>query len=255
MPSFWRRYLDGNPEYLVRNYWWAYLSPAGVWLFSHHAIINLILFGQYRTILSILTERLSGSPSSRMLQLTCAYGDLTPTLADMTDELHLNDVAAIQLQLARTTLARRGRAAGVARMNAESLAYATDSFDTLIVFFLLHELPADARQRVLEEAMRVLKPNGRLLVAEYGADRGTHPLHRFLPLSWTMERLEPFLRNFRRSDLHVHLQECAGRQNKSLRLAGETGVFGGFYRVMEYHVHREGPDTTDSSNTDRDRSP
>ncbi len=236
MPSFWRRYLDGNPEYLVRNYWWAYLSPAGVWFFSHPTIINLILFGQYRTILSALTGRLGSTPCKRMLQLTCAYGELTPTLTGLTEELHLNDAAAIQLRLARSTLSRRGRTAQMARMNAESLAYATDSFDTLIIFFLLHELPAAARERTLDEALRVLKPDGRLLLAEYGANSGKHPLHRFLPLRWTMERLEPFLRDFWHSDLHSQLQACAARQNKTLRLVGETAVFGGFYRVVEYQA-------------------
>lgn len=236
MRGLWRRYLDGNPEYLARNYWWAYLSPAGVWFFSHHAIINLILFGQYRTLLSALTARLGNAPCKRMLQLTCAYGELTPTLAAHTEELHLNDVATIQLQLARRALSRHGRTAQMARMNAEALAYASNSFDILVIFFLLHELPPAARQHALEEALRVLKPNGRLLLAEYGMNRGSHPLHRFLPFRWTLERLEPFLRNFWHSDLHAQLQECASRQNKVLRLVGETAVFGGFYRVMEYHA-------------------
>ncbi len=236
MAGFWRRYLDGNPEYLVRNYWWAYLSPAGVWLFSHHIVVNLILFGQYRTILSDLAARLGNTPSRRMLQLTCAYGELTPTLTGFTDDLHVNDAAAIQLRLTRSALSKRGRTAQMARMNAEYLAYATDSFETLIIFFLLHELPPAARQRALEEALRVLKPGGRLLLAEYGANRGIHPLHRFLPLRWVMERLEPFLRDFRHSDLHGQLLECATSQNKTLRLVGETAVFGGFYRVMEYQA-------------------
>jgi ubiquinone/menaquinone biosynthesis C-methylase UbiE len=84
--------------------------------------------------------------------------------------------------------------------------------------------------------MRVLKPNGRLLLAEYGVNRGKHLLHRVALLRWTMERLEPFLRDFWHSDLHAQLQECATRQNKSLQLVGETALFGGFYRVMEYHV-------------------
>lgn len=236
MQVFWRRYLDGNPEYLVRNYWWAYLSPVGVWFFSHHTIINLILFGQYRKILGALTAHLGNIPRKRILQLTCAYGELTPTLADHSEELHLNDVALIQLQLARQALSKNGCIAQIVRMNAESLAYATDSFDTLVIFFLLHELPSEARQRALEEALRVLKPNGRLLLAEYGVNRGKHLLHRLAPFRWTMERLEPFLHDFWHSDLHTQLQDCATRNKKSLHLVSETALFGGFYRVMEYNV-------------------
>jgi ubiquinone/menaquinone biosynthesis C-methylase UbiE len=236
MAGFWRRYLDGNPEYLVRNYWWAYLSPVGIWFFSHHGIVNLILFGQYRAILSALTERLHRAPCGRMLQLSCAYGDLTPTLAGLSNELHLSDAAMSQLQLARRDLSKRGRTAQLARMNAESLAYASNSFDTLIIFFLLHELPPAARQRALEEALRVLKPNGRLLVAEHGANRGIHPLHRFALLRRPREWLEPFLRDFWQSDLHAQLQDIAARQNKTLCLVGETALYGSFYRVMEYHI-------------------
>ncbi len=236
MRRLWQRYLDGNPEYLVRNYWWAYLSPVGVWFFSHHFIINLILFGQYRALLSTLIARLGNIPSQRMLQLTCAYGELTPALARHTQELHLNDVANIQLRLAEKALHKQGQVAQMVRMNAESLAYATDSFDTLIIFFLLHELPATARQHVLAESMRVLKPNGRLLLAEYGMNHGSHPLHRFPPFRWTLEKLEPFLQDFWHSDLSAQLQACAAQQNKSLRLVSETAVFGGFYRVMEYHA-------------------
>jgi len=236
MQGHWRRYLDGNPEYLARYYWWAYLSPIGVWFFSHHTIINLILFGQYRTLLAQLTVFLRRAPCGRTLQLTCAYGELTPTLAGLTEELHLNDAAAVQLRLAANSLSKAGRTAQMARMNAESLAYATSSFDTLIIFFLLHELPAAARQRTLQEALRVLKPGGRLLIAEYDLNRGKHPLHRFALLRWTMERLEPFLRDFWHSDLHTQLHEYAAQQNKTLQLVDEISVFRGFYRVMEFHV-------------------
>jgi ubiquinone/menaquinone biosynthesis C-methylase UbiE len=236
MRELWQRYLDGNPEYLVRNYWWAYLSPLGVWFFSHHTIINLILFGHYRKILAAVTARLGDTRCERMLQLTCAYGELTPTLSKYTEELHLNDVALIQLRLAQRSLSERGHAARLTRMNAEQLAYTTDSFDTLVIFFLLHELPPDARQRVLEEALRVLKPGGRLLLAEYGVNRGKHLLHRVAPLRWTMERLEPFLHDFWHSDLHAQLQDCAARHHKKLQAVGETPLFGGFYRVLEYHV-------------------
>lgn len=238
MLEFWRRYCDGTPEYLARHYWWAYLDPIGVWFFDHYPIINLILFGQYRNILNEVMCRYAMTNGARTLQLTCAYGSLTPTLARAanTHELHLMDVAAIQLHAAQRKIPPTSKPALYARINAEALAYADNSFDTVVIFFLLHELPHEARQQMLQETLRVLKPGGRLLIAEYGANYGRHLLHRLAPLRWVLEKLEPFLCDFWHSDLNAQLIEYAARHGKILLHDSETPLFGGFYRVMEYHA-------------------
>lgn len=234
----WRCHLDGAPEYLARHYWWAYLDPAGVWFFDHHPVINLILFGQYRKILDEVMRRYTAAESACTLQLACAYGSLTPALAraENTRELHLLDVAAIQLRAAQCKLPPSGKPVFFARINAEALAYADNSFDATIIFFLLHELPAEARQQALRETLRVLKPGGRLLIAEYGANRGRHLLHRFKPARRLLEKLEPFLNDFWHSDLDAQLAACARNNGKTLQHNGETALFGGFYRVVEYRA-------------------
>lgn len=236
--GFWRRYLDGIPEYLARHYWWAYLHPLGVRFFDHHFIINLILFGQYRAILDEVMRRYANTRGERTLQLTCAYGALTPTLAQAhnTHELHLMDVAAIQLHAAQQKIRNINHTVSYARINAEALAYADNSFDTIIIFFLLHEMPEEARQRALGEALRVLKPAGTLLIAEYGENRGKHFLHRTAPLRWLSEKLEPFLHDFWHSDLEAQLLAAGRQHGKSLQAAVASLLFGGFYRVMEYRA-------------------
>jgi ubiquinone/menaquinone biosynthesis C-methylase UbiE len=238
MAQLWRRYLDGIPEYLARHYWWAYLSPRGVWFFDHHFIINLILFGQYGAILNEVLRRYEQAPSPRTLQLTCAYGALTPSLAtsSATGELHLMDAAPIQLRAARRKVPANAKPVHYARIDAEALAYASNSFDTVIIFFLLHELPADARQRALNEALRVLKPGGRLLLAEYGVNKGKHLLHR-APARWIIEHLEPFLHSFWHADLHALLMEAIRNNGKALASRNETQIFKGFYRVVEYRLN------------------
>lgn len=232
-----RYHSAGIPEYLSRHYWWAYLSPRGVWFFDHHWVIDLILFGHYRRILNEVLRRYTARHAARTLQLTCAYGALTPALAQAApaQQLHVMDVARIQLAATRGKLSAPEHVS-MAQMDAESLAYAANSFDTVIIFFLLHELPDDARARALAEVMRVLSPGGRLLIAEYGRNQGLHPLHRFAPLRWMQERLEPFLSGFWHSDLDALIQSCAAGRHKTVRLESETVLFGGYYRVAEYHV-------------------
>jgi ubiquinone/menaquinone biosynthesis C-methylase UbiE len=119
-------------------------------------------------------------------------------------------------------------------MNSESLAYASHSFDCVVIFFLLHELPPDVREHTLQEAIRVLSPGGNLLIAEYGENSGRHLLHKLTPYRLTLEALEPFLNDFWHRDLSSQLSEIATRQGKSLQKNAEVKIFDGFYRVTQY---------------------
>jgi len=237
--GIWCRFLDGLPEYLVRHYWWAYLWRVGVWFFDHQPIINAILFGQYRTLCQrALQACTTDRPEGRLLQLTCVYGGLTPALLEaVSDDLYLMDVAEIQLATARRKLngaeSKRLRAA---RMNAERLAYRDDAFATILVFFLLHELPPEARERALREAVRVLRPGGRLVIAEYGSCPRRHLLWRLWPVRFLLLWLEPFLGSFWRQDLPATLKAYAQGLGKTVRQVDEFHCFSGFYRVCVFEV-------------------
>ncbi len=239
MQRLYKRFLKGGvPEYLARYYWWAYLWEKSIWFFDHQPIINAILFGQYNTLLKKTLAHVESGPGARLLQLTCVYGKLTPSLLHHTgNEVHLCDVAVGQLNLARSkTQAMSGRC-HLARMNAESLAYAGDSFDQVILFFLFHELPPTARQHVYDEIARVVKAGGSVLITEYASTPRSHWLYRVAPLRWVFGRLEPFLPGFWQEDVSAKLSEALQKQGKAL--AGEPQVehcFARFYRVMRFDV-------------------
>lgn len=233
--GIWRRFLDGLPEYLARYYWWAYLWRVGVWFFDHQPVINAILFGQYRTLsLRALQACTTNRPEGRLLQLTCVYGGLTPSLLkEMNGDLYLLDAADIQLAVTRRKLTdTEKKRLLAARMNAECLAYRDNAFATILVFFLLHELPPAARERTLGELMRVLRPGGRLVIAEYGP----YPKRYLLWLLWPARILEPFLDGFRRQDLAAALNDHAREHGKTLRQVDEFCCFAGFYRVCIFEL-------------------
>ncbi len=237
--SFWQKFLDGTPEYLARHYWWAYLWRPAIWFFDHQPIINLILFGQYRRLLTQTLRCLENRPTGRLLQLTCIYGKLTPTLLEhlYNGPLYLIDVVTAQLEVSRNKIepARRSQLLS-ARMNAESLALKDNAFANILIFFLMHEMPEEARQRTLAETMRILQPGGRLVIAEYGEEPRRHWIYRFRLLRKQLTRWEPFLEDFWHEDIGAMLQHEAGRLGKTLRLAESFPVFGGFYRVLVYEV-------------------
>jgi len=222
------------PWYLARHYWWAYLWRKGIWFFDHQPVINAILFGQYRRLMQQTLSRYRPKAGERTLQLTCVYGELTPHLCERSpDALHLMDVCMDQLHLARRKCRRPIHAA---RMNAESLGYRDDCFDHVILFFLLHEMPPEARRNTLNEMLRVTRAGGSILITEYAERPSRHPLYRFAPSRWLLGRLEPFLPGFWDEDLDARLKEAAARCGKALTRTAESRVFAGFYRILEYRV-------------------
>jgi len=235
MTKLYRRFMDGMPWYLARHYWWAYLWDKAVWFFDHQPIINAILFGQYRNLMHATMERLELAPKERVLQLTCVYGELTPKLSRLIEgPFHITDAATVQLDLARRKCGRDKLLS--TRMNAEQLGYKADSFSTIILFFLLHEMPQEARINTLSECMRTLQPGGSLLLTEYGAWPVRHLLYRFPPFRWTLTYLEPFLGSFWEMDLEDELQRVAAEHSKAVSLESHKPIFAGFYRVMEFRI-------------------
>ena len=228
--------IEKMPDYLVRHYDWAYLWPVSVWFFDHQPIINAILFGQYRKIMDETLRLLDPPNAGRTLQIAGVYGELTPKLAKHIDDLHLIDVAPVQLEAAQRKLADIGKSAQLERMNAETLRYGNASFDTALMFLLLHELPAEARRRSLREAIRVVRPGGTFVIAEYGERRKRHLFHWFAPMRWVLTRAEPFLGGFWSEDLTEVLRQCAKEAGRTVELDEQVDIFGGFYRVARYRV-------------------
>lgn len=224
------------PDYLLRYYGWAYVSRLGVWLFDHQPIINAILFGHYRPIMNTVLRLLDPEHAGTTLQIAGVYGKLTPTLAGRIRDLHMIDIAPVQLDLAARKLAAAGRRARLARMNAEALTYRAESFDTTLMFLLLHEMPPEARQRSLAEAVRVTRPGGRLVIAEYGEMTRSHPLHRIAPLRWVLSRAEPFLGSFWRESLTARVEACGRDLGRRIVLDEQVLLFGGFYRVLRFRI-------------------
>lgn len=235
------------PDYLVRHYWWAYLWRPAVWFFDHQPIINAIVFGQYSRLTDETVRMLDPARAGATLMIASAYGKLIPSLAARLDGnlLSVVDVAPIQLERAQAKLAQAGLADRVRLepMNAEELHYDDASFDSALMFLLLHELPTEPRRRALTEALRVVRPGGRLVLAEYGADTRTdpvrtHPFHRWAPLRWIFGTAEPFLPSLWREDLDALLGRCAAAAGRRVVCEERVLIFGAFYRILRYRVEQ-----------------
>jgi len=236
MPIY-RRFLDGVPWYLARYYWWAYLWKKSIWFFDHQLIINAILFGQYRKLQSMTLPYVTINPAHRVLQLTCVYGELTGKLLERLPQgMFIVDACTAQLQLAQRKTERIGHPLHGVRLNAESLSFADSSFDQIIVFFLFHEMPRNARERCIAEIARTLRSGGSLILTEYAPLPEKHLLYRFPLTRWIISRLEPFLPDFWRHDIRASFENALQMHGKTLSNETHADCFKHFYRITSFHI-------------------
>lgn len=216
------------PSYLEKIYWWAYLHPNAVRIFERQWLVNLILWGNFARLRDAALQALTGSRQTvdgNVLQVACVYGDFSEHLAHrLSARAHLTvvDVAPIQVSNLQAKLKGRGQVT-VLRQDATALRFADDSQDAVVAFFLLHEMPADVRRQTLAEALRVLKPGGRLVLVDYHRPRLSHPLRYVM---WpVLKILEPFALDLWRAELVDWLPS-------GVRLSGvhKQTSFGGLYQ-------------------------
>ncbi len=215
------------PKYLHETYWWAYLHPRSVRFFEKQWTVNTILWGNFARLRESALDELGAEISGRILQIACVYGDLTPKLAQrlLPDaRLDVVDVAPIQLENLERKI-KDHKNVRLDRQDASSLSFDDQSFDQTLLFFLLHELPAEVRAKTVQEALRVLKPGGKLVIVDYHRPIWLHP--HFYIMWPILKTLEPFALDLWQSEIAELIP--ADIQPASI---DKSTFFGGLYQKV-----------------------
>lgn len=215
------------PRYLEQVYWWAYVHPKAVHLFEREWLVNLILFGNYGRLRDAALAELGGTVQGRTLQVACVYGNLTAKLRERLGEeasLDVVDILPIQLKNLARKLPPDERVA-LLQGDSSSLACASASYDQVLLFFLLHEQPEHVRRATLSEAMRVVKPGGRVVIVDYHRPVPLHPLR--LLMTGVFRKLEPYAMDLWDREIEAFLP----RRAKPAAMRQET-YYGGLYQKL-----------------------
>jgi len=125
-------------------------------------------------------------PGERILDVGCGTGVLTRLAREAAGQGGFAvgiDPAARMIQVARETALRQGSATEFRVAAMEALPFADASFDVVLSSIMLHHLPPATKRQGLAEVYRVLKPGGRLVIADFASPSN--------PLWWLV--LWPFL--------------------------------------------------------------
>ncbi len=189
------------PEYLQKTYWWAYLHPNAVRIFERQWLVNLILWGNFERLRDAALQEMGEVITGRVLQVACVYGDFTEHLLRRfapDAQLDVVDVAPIQIKNLHDKL-KDARQVRILQQDSTELHLEDGSHDAVVVFFLLHEQPADVRRKTIAEALRVTKPGGKLIFVDYHKPVASSPWrYLMVPILTT---LEPFAMDMWRGEI------------------------------------------------------
>jgi len=216
------------PAYLEQTYWWAYVHPNAVRVFERQWLVNLILWGNYTKLRDAAFAELPLPIQGRVLQVACVYGDFTQMLARRlgpSGTLDVVDVAPVQIDNLARKMAGHPRVTAH-RADSSNMAFAADaSYDHVMLFFLLHEMPEDVRARTIQEAVRVVKPGGKVIFVDYHGPSRLNPF-RYV-MTPILRGLEPFAMDLWQRDIIEWLPaDC-----KPAKVEKET-FFGGLYQKV-----------------------
>lgn len=226
---------DGGdvPAYLSETYTWAYLSGFGTRFFDYQTVVNAILWGNADRLMDWVARDIA--PGSTVWQPAAVYGGFSRRLAERTGptgRLIVSDVAPVQVALTARKLAGVPQAR-VIRHDARESLLSPDTAepmqaDTVACFFLLHEVPAEAKRQVTAAVLRSVKPGGRAVFVDYHAPALWHPLRPVMMAVFAL--LEPFARELWSTEIHSLAPACTA-DDSAFDWHKET-LFGGMYQKV-----------------------
>jgi ubiquinone/menaquinone biosynthesis C-methylase UbiE len=200
------------PRYYLRTFHWqtdGWLSERSARLYD--ASVEFLFGGtadiMRRMAIPPVVDAVRESVQPRLLDIACGTGRFLLQLHRALPRAKLFglDMSAPYLDRARALLTRTE--VSLIADNAEAMPLADQRFDAVTSVFLFHELPPEARRRVMREARRVLIPGGRFVVCDSAQLVDSTELQPVLR-DFAATYHEPYYKGYLRDDLAAVMTEC-----------------------------------------------
>jgi len=139
------------------------------WGALYDTVVNLLTLGQTKRLRTMTIDQAMLKPGEQLLDVGCGTGGVTIPAKERIGKdgpVAGIDPSPEMIAVARKKAERAGLDIDFRIGVIESLPYPDASFDVVTSSLMMHHLPYDVQQKGLAEVYRVLKPGGRLLIAD-----------------------------------------------------------------------------------------
>ncbi len=140
------------------------------WAGRYDLFTSLLGMGVNARNSRMVVELAGIKPGDKVLDVACGSGNLTQTAQKYTGpdgKATGIDASPEMIEVAKKKAERLGSGASFQLGLAEKLDFPDGTFDVVISRLAIHHLPDDLKQRAFAEILRVLKPGGRVLIADF----------------------------------------------------------------------------------------
>lgn len=146
--------------------------------------IDVLYFQDYaKSPRKALLDRISGN--EKILDLCTGTATNAIEIAKVKTNVQIVgvDLSDDMLRVAKNKVIRAGlKNISLYRMDAADLRFRNESFDKILLSLVLHELDEALTGKILNEAKRILKPHGEIIITEWEPSRRLLQKLLFLPV-------------------------------------------------------------------------
>lgn len=153
------------------------------WAPYYDFAVNITTLGQARRLRKMTVDHALIKPGDSVLDVGCGTGAVTlmaKIRAGKDGHVYGIDPAPEMIAVARSKAARKELEIDFRVGVIETLPFPDASIDVVTSSLMMHHLPDDLKVHGLAEIYRVLKPGGRLLIADFMRPTGSFLNHLFI---------------------------------------------------------------------------